>query len=215
MATEDINKSGITMFSPPHSRNYRFNNNLKGWQDEQLDGRLLKQEAMVLLIVCTGDMLLEDFVTSENKIPTANVADYIKCFYNCLDCNLNSVCPVKRALTELTGDTIRLQLTLTISFLRSPKYTFNLDPVSLTQVDVLESKMRDQNDELVRLRDQLNAVHEASRAGVNLFIKLEAERISSSQGTYSRRLSHQWGHQCCAKQYQLHRDLEKRCVHPT
>ncbi|CAI5703761.1 unnamed protein product [Peronospora effusa] len=173
MEKKDICKTGVTVFTPPPSTSYRYvidlkDNKLKIWME---DCSSKKQW-------CKGDMLKEDYVTSANTIPNASPADYVKCFYDCFDCNLNTSCPVQRTLTKLMGDKVNLELTLTIPFLRSTwvaKYSFELDPVEMDRINVMESTIRDQYDELQRLRSELYAVKAVP------FIKLAADCMDQNK----------------------------------
>lgn len=65
---------------------------------------------------------------------------------------------MQRKLYPLTGGGLRLELIVTIRVLRSTwlaKYSFDLEPVSVERIDVLESKLRDQQDELEKLRGEM------------------------------------------------------------
>ncbi|KAG7375440.1 hypothetical protein PHYPSEUDO_001190 [Phytophthora pseudosyringae] len=60
---------------------------------------------------------------------------------------------------------------MSIRFIRSSwvaKFTFDLDPVSVERIDVLESKLRDQQEELERLRGMVDG------GDTPLLVKLEA-----------------------------------------
>ncbi|KAG6956792.1 hypothetical protein JG688_00011256 [Phytophthora aleatoria] len=65
-----------------------------------------------------------------------------------------------RKLYALKGGALRLELAVTIRVLRSTwvaKYVFDLDSDSVERIDVLESKLRDQQDELEKLRGELKS----------------------------------------------------------
>ncbi|UIZ21886.1 hypothetical protein KXD40_008919 [Peronospora effusa] len=186
MEKKDICKTGVTVFTPPPSTSYRYvidlkDNKLKIWMEDcsskkQCSETNVNMSAFVRR--CKGDMLKEDYVTSANTIPNASPADYVKCFYDCFDCNLNTSCPVQRTLTKLMGDKVNLELTLTIPFLRSTwvaKYSFELDPVEMDRINVMKSTIRDQYDELQRLRSELYAVKAVP------FIKLAADCMDQNK----------------------------------
>ncbi|KAG7383431.1 hypothetical protein PHYPSEUDO_003671 [Phytophthora pseudosyringae] len=163
---EDIKKEGITWFAPSLAPKYRYVIELKSNKMSiGIEDCLSKKQWN------KGDMEKADYVTPANTIPDAAPVDYVKCFYDALDCNLTDISPVQRTLMRLEGEVMRLELTMNIRFLRSAwvaKYSFDLDPVSLGQIDVLESKVRDQHDELEHLRRELKAVRPT------LFVTLEA-----------------------------------------
>lgn len=67
---------------------------------------------------------------------------------------------MQRRLKPLNGGGFRLELVMTLQFLRSTwvvKYAFDLEPVPLERIDVVESNLRDQQDALERIRGELSA----------------------------------------------------------
>ncbi|CEG49153.1 uncharacterized protein PHALS_06932 [Plasmopara halstedii] len=102
-----------------------------------------------------GGMVITDYVSAANAIPTAHVADYVKCFQEALDSDIAETNDAKRSLVALALGSFRLELDLTIHVFRSTwkaKYTFDIDPVSVNQIDLLESNLRDQQDEIEKLK---------------------------------------------------------------
>ncbi|CEG42929.1 Tumour necrosis factor-like domain [Plasmopara halstedii] len=105
-------------------------------------------------------MVITDYVSTANAIPTAHVADYVKCFQEALDSDFAKTNDANRSLVALDEGALRLELSATICVFHSTwkaKYTFDLDPVSVNQIDVLESKLRDQQDEIEKLKKQLKS----------------------------------------------------------
>lgn len=62
---------------------------------------------------------------------------------------------MQRKLTTLNGGAARLEFALSVRVLRSvwlAEYKFDLEPVSVERIDVLESKLRDQEEKLEKLQ---------------------------------------------------------------
>ncbi|EGZ06149.1 hypothetical protein PHYSODRAFT_531862, partial [Phytophthora sojae] len=121
----------------------------------------------------TKDMTPSDYVTSANTIPGASLTDYFQCLSDSLECEISDSSPVQRRLKPLNGGGFRLELVMTLQFLRSTwvvKYAFDLEPVPLERIDVVESNLRDQQDALERIRGELSA------AQTPPFLRLEASR---------------------------------------
>ncbi|KAL3661124.1 hypothetical protein V7S43_013733 [Phytophthora oleae] len=86
-----------------------------------------------------NDMAKDDYVTPANTITDASALDYLK----------------RTVRVALGGGALHLSFAVQFRLLlstRVAKYTFKLDPVSVERIDVLESKLRDQQKELERLR---------------------------------------------------------------
>ncbi|KAK1937079.1 hypothetical protein P3T76_009857 [Phytophthora citrophthora] len=117
-----------------------------------------------------GGMAKSDYVTLSNSITDASSLDYLKCFQDALNCELDG--DVQRSLVFSRWDhcffqdgTLHLSFAVEFRLLRSTrvaKYTFELDPVSVERINILESKLRGQWDELERLRALPFAQFEAS-----------------------------------------------------
>ncbi|CEG49152.1 uncharacterized protein PHALS_06931 [Plasmopara halstedii] len=139
---QDIEVEGVTVFAPPPATSYRYVIELKSSNlNIRLGDRASKKQWF------KGGMVLTDFVSTANAIPKASLADYIKCFCDTLDSSFAEDSDVNRCLVALAEGALRLELVVTIRVLRSAwktKYTFDLDPVAVNQIDVLESKLRDQ-----------------------------------------------------------------------
>ncbi|RLN48619.1 hypothetical protein BBJ28_00027126, partial [Nothophytophthora sp. Chile5] len=147
MATmEDREIEGVTEFTFPPAPTYRYiialkNEKLSIW----IENRAAKRQWY------KGDLAKSDYVTASNTIPDASPADYAKS----LDCDLDDSSDVLRKFTPLKDGRFRLELTVKIHVLRSmwsAQYTFDLDRVSVERIDILEAKLRDQQEALERLR---------------------------------------------------------------
>jgi hypothetical protein len=76
------------------------------------------------------------------------------------------------------GDVSRLEVTVTIQVLRQSRvatYAFDMEPISLERVDVLESKMRDMQEEIESLREEKVAATQAKVIGDRAFSELKAQ----------------------------------------
>ncbi|KAE8969469.1 hypothetical protein PF010_g25315 [Phytophthora fragariae] len=83
-------------------------------------------------------------VTTANAFVDATSADYASLFKQSLDCSLDGTGDVQRKLTCLPGDTLRLEFCNTIRLLnsaRSIRYAFDLHPVAVDRIQILEAKM--------------------------------------------------------------------------
>ncbi|KAF1791918.1 hypothetical protein GQ600_9905 [Phytophthora cactorum] len=120
-----------------------------------------------------GGVPKADVISSGNEIPNASATDYAK---DLLDCDLKTSKCAHRRLKIFDDGTIRLDLAIEIDFLRTSwvaKFAFELNPVSVEQIDVLESKLRDQQDALERLEKEVKLLRADQEP---IFIQLKASR---------------------------------------
>ncbi|KAE8995505.1 hypothetical protein PR001_g19098 [Phytophthora rubi] len=149
---QDIMVEGVTAFAPSPAASYRYVIELKG---SKMSIRMEDRTSKKQWYKC--DMAKTDYVSTANAIPDATVADYVKCFQDTLNSDLGDS-DAQRKLYTLNGGSRRLELAVKIRVLRSTwmaKYTFDLDPVSVERIDILESKLHDQQDEVEKLRSDL------------------------------------------------------------
>ncbi|KAH7472523.1 uncharacterized protein KRP23_9516 [Phytophthora ramorum] len=147
---QDIVAEGVTAFASPPTTSYRYVIELKS--DEM---SIWMEDLATKKQWYKGDMVKGDYVSPANAIPDASATDYVQCFRDSLNSDLDDASDVQRKLIPLKGGALCLVLAVTIRVLRSnwvAKYTFDLDPVSVERIDVLESKLRDVQDELEKLR---------------------------------------------------------------
>ncbi|RAW41239.1 hypothetical protein PC110_g2564 [Phytophthora cactorum] len=105
-----------------------------------------------------GGMTKDDYLSSTNTIPDASAADYVECFRDTLESDLAASGGAKRKLYALDRNALRLELAVTIRVLCSTsvaKYVFDLYPVVVECIEILESKLRDRQHELEKLRGEL------------------------------------------------------------
>ncbi|KAG3080521.1 hypothetical protein PI124_g18301 [Phytophthora idaei] len=72
-----------------------------------------------------------------------------------LDCSLDNPNESQRKLVSLKDGRLQLEMSIKLRLLRSVrevKYVFKLEPVAVDKIDILESKLKDQQEELEKLR---------------------------------------------------------------
>ncbi|KAI9920198.1 hypothetical protein PsorP6_015965 [Peronosclerospora sorghi] len=109
----------------------------------------------------SGEMAGDDYLTPSNRISEASTMDYLGYFRDSLDSKLDDSSDVQRALEVLEEEVLRLIFDVKIRIFQSArvtKYAFTLAPVSVERIDVLDSKLRDKQHELERLREELERV---------------------------------------------------------
>ncbi|KAG7377178.1 hypothetical protein PHYPSEUDO_012046 [Phytophthora pseudosyringae] len=145
---------GVTAFAPPPTTNSRYVISLKEEKvDIWLEDRSSKKQWR------TGYLNKEDYVTAANVFVDATAADYVSCFKQCLDCQFREE-DTDRKLTPLKGGKLKLELSLEIRLLRSARaisYAFELQPIAVERIDILESKLKDQQEELEKLRMKIDS----------------------------------------------------------
>ncbi|KAG6952802.1 hypothetical protein JG688_00013133 [Phytophthora aleatoria] len=145
---------GITFFPERPGVSYRYSIELKNsrmsiWMEDRKNKTQWYR----------GGVPKADVISSGNEIPNASATDYAK---------------VKLKIFD--DGTIRLDLAIEIDFLRTSwvaKFAFELNPVSVEQIDVLESKLRDQQDALERLEKEVKLLRADQEP---IFIQLKASR---------------------------------------
>ncbi|KAG2523411.1 hypothetical protein JM16_005350 [Phytophthora kernoviae] len=152
----DVEVEGVTVFASPPATTYRYVISLKSEKvNIWLEDRCSKKQWQ------SGYLTKEDYVTTANIFVDATASDYVSCFKQCLDCSLEDVDEAQRKLTPLRGGKLKLDLSLKIRLLRSARdisYAFELQPIPVERIDILESKLKDQQEELERLRGQVSGV---------------------------------------------------------
>ncbi|KAF1325710.1 hypothetical protein FI667_g9067, partial [Globisporangium splendens] len=104
---------------------------------------------------------LEDCIPKDKVIPMATLEDYVECFENCLSGTDPTHAKDKDLVPFNPGgddDVFQLELTVRVqlsSRVLTPKYQFTLYALDLDPIDVLTSRIRDQEDEVESLRAEL------------------------------------------------------------
>ncbi|KAE9121106.1 hypothetical protein PF007_g7935 [Phytophthora fragariae] len=144
----DSMEEGVTQFSSYFSTSYRYVISLEGEKvNIRLEDRSSKKQWQ------TGMLKNEEFVTAGNVF---DARDYVAC----LNCPLDNKKGVQRTLTPLPSGKLKLELGLRIRLFgasRSIKFVFELQPIAVDRVDVLESKLKDMKEELDKLSRRVDA----------------------------------------------------------
>ncbi|KAI9906326.1 hypothetical protein PsorP6_002936 [Peronosclerospora sorghi] len=147
----DIQVEGVTVFAASPTTFYRY---ILGLKSDKLsiwmENRTSKEQWY------KGEIAKDDYITSANIISDASPMDYLQCFQDSLNSELNRSGDVQRTLERMPTGALRLQINVKFRILRSSrvvKYAFVLDPLPVERIDVLESKLRDQQDELERINE--------------------------------------------------------------
>ncbi|KAG3134003.1 hypothetical protein PI126_g18901 [Phytophthora idaei] len=119
---------GVTTFALSPSGSFRYRISLKNEQvNLWLEDRTSKKQWQ------SGLLTKEDYVAAANIFVDASAADYVSCFQQCWTLEMS----------------IKLRLLRSV---REVKYVFKLEPVAVDKIDILESKLKDQQEELEKLR---------------------------------------------------------------
>ncbi|KAF4128363.1 hypothetical protein GN958_ATG22441, partial [Phytophthora infestans] len=152
----DICVDGITAFASQPMVSYRYVIELKNSTISiSMEDRSSKKrwsESSVGLF--KGNMVKSDYVLPDNAIPDTSAADYFEYFRDALE-GPTDVSDVRRNLYLFRGGVVRLELAVTIRNLystKTTKYVFHLEPVPEERIYILESKVRDLQDEVEKLR---------------------------------------------------------------
>ncbi|KAE8999288.1 hypothetical protein PR001_g19102 [Phytophthora rubi] len=171
----DIKIDGVTAFALPLAMSYRYAIELKSskmsiWMEDRISKKQWYK----------GGMAKTDYVSDANVIPDATVADYVKCFQDALDSDLGDCSDVQRKLYALDGGALRLEFAVKIRVFRSTweaKYTFDLHPVSVERIDILESKLRDQQGEIQKLFTMISWIESRMNSETKRKNSVSVERI--------------------------------------
>ncbi|KAG1687858.1 hypothetical protein DVH05_004588 [Phytophthora capsici] len=166
----DYKVEGITGFSSNPEDSYRYEISLKSGQvNIWLEDRSSKKQWQ------TGFLAKENYVTSANVFVDAAAVDYVSCFEQCLNSPIGE--DVGRKLTPRSGGKLKLELSLKIRLLRSARsinYVFELKPIEVEPIDILASKLKDQEEKLERLSRKIGS-------GTTAFLYIESEGVIGSK----------------------------------
>ncbi|ETM53737.1 hypothetical protein L914_02809 [Phytophthora nicotianae] len=150
----DFEVEGTTTFGSLPDESFRYLLSLKSEKiNLWLENRTSKKQWQ------SGFLSKEEYVTTANAFVDASAADYISCFKQCLDCSVDETQESQRKLVSLKGDTFQLEMNIKIRLLRSFRnvsYVFKLEPVAVELIDILASKLKDQQEELEKLRSRVD-----------------------------------------------------------
>lgn len=97
----------------------------------------------------------------------------------------NLVTPLKKEMSD--NEDIELQLTLSVvifSKVLAPTYSFSLQSVKMSEMDILNAKIHDQEDEIEQLRTQVDALA-SKMEGATLGVSAPAAATASLFSSYS------------------------------
>ncbi|EGZ04961.1 hypothetical protein PHYSODRAFT_342811 [Phytophthora sojae] len=161
---DNIEYEGTTTFAPQLMQIYRYSLSLKSCTLrawlENCDNK--KQWSIVLV----------EYVDATNYIPNVGVLDYIE---------------------STKDDRLRLEFSVNIQAMLHPRvltYVFNLEPISVERINVLEAKLRDLQDEVQHLRHGAGAgfvVVELQNSVVSKVAKLVVDSSAADGGVGERR----------------------------
>ncbi|KAE9201417.1 hypothetical protein PF005_g14964 [Phytophthora fragariae] len=103
----------------------------------------------------SGFLSKAEYVTPANIFVDASAADYVTCFQQSLDCSEDKTDESQRKLLTLKGGKLQLEMSIKLRLLQSARdvsYVFTLEPVAVERIDILESKLKNQREELEKLR---------------------------------------------------------------
>ncbi|KAG7389155.1 hypothetical protein PHYPSEUDO_010957 [Phytophthora pseudosyringae] len=147
---EFLEFEGTTFFASSTSSTYRYSLSLKNGKL-----RIWLEDCESKKQWCTTELNIEDYVDSSNVIPDAIVSDYVECFRELLDTAKDDLSNIPSSFQRHQDGGFRLELAVKIQVLRKSRiatYTFDLETISVERIDVLESKLRDLQDEVEVLR---------------------------------------------------------------
>ncbi|ETM53736.1 hypothetical protein L914_02808 [Phytophthora nicotianae] len=196
--TANINSEveGVTTFALCCDAYFRYRISLKNekmnlWLEDrsskkQWQSGFLCIEDYVTAANVFADASAADYVTAANVFADASAADYVSYFQQCLECSSDSSSESQRKLISLKDDHLQVEMCIKIRLLLSVheiKYVFKLQPVTVDRVDILEAKLKDQQEELEKLRGQggqrERAFVHAERVTWGNALKLQWESINS------------------------------------
>ncbi|KAE8961101.1 hypothetical protein PR003_g31224, partial [Phytophthora rubi] len=146
----DFEVAGVTTFGSRPGDSFRYQLSL---QDEKLniwlEDRSNKKQWQ------SGLLSKAEYVTAANIFVDASAGDYVSCFQQSLDCSEDKTDESQRKLVPLRGGKLRLEMSIKLRLLQSARdvsYVFTLEPIAVERINILESKLKDQQEELEKLR---------------------------------------------------------------
>ncbi|KAF4320880.1 hypothetical protein JM18_004320 [Phytophthora kernoviae] len=105
---------------------------------------------------CSAKLALEEYVDLSNSIiPGATASEYIECFHDLLNGACDDANSISSTFQRHKDNAFQLEMAVKIQVLKRScvaKYSFLMEPISVERIDVLESKMRDLQEEMKGLR---------------------------------------------------------------
>ncbi|KAG7389158.1 hypothetical protein PHYPSEUDO_010960 [Phytophthora pseudosyringae] len=180
---EFLEFEGTTTFAAPPSPTYRYSMSLKSGKL-----RIWLEDCESKKQWCTTKLSLEDYVDATNAIPNATPTDYVEYFHELLDDVRDDAAHIPITFQRHKGKVFRLEVTVKIQVLRQSRlatYIIDMEPISLERIDVLESKMRDLQEEVEHLREEGDEVIVNQSRGLHdlkVEVKLQQEDLDKREG---------------------------------
>ncbi|KAE8884563.1 hypothetical protein PF003_g31411 [Phytophthora fragariae] len=113
--------------------------------------------ATVMTFGNAGDVPVRcHYVNSTNAIPNATASDYVTYFHELLEGAQTDPDHIPITFQRHKGEVFQLEVSVKLQVLKQLRvatYCIEMEPISLERIDVLESKMRDLQDEVDQLRE--------------------------------------------------------------
>lgn len=106
----------------------------------------------------TPPLKLDDIVKTGSAIPKETFVDYAKLFAKCLDSPPESHEFIRALVPVNSGEAVELQLTRKIQSSTTTQtfsFSFRLEEVQVDRLDVLQAKIRDQDEQIRKLQTQV------------------------------------------------------------
>ncbi|EGZ06262.1 hypothetical protein PHYSODRAFT_566045 [Phytophthora sojae] len=174
--------TGTTIFAPPPAPTYRYAISLK---HDRL--RIWLEDCDSKKQWSTSELGIEAYVDPTNAIPDATASDYLECFREVMNSAGEGVGKIASTFSRVKGDTFRLEIAVAIQVLRKSRvmsYAFVLEPISVERIDVLESRMRDMQGEM----DKLRLEGDTKSATLQTEIRNEQETVVFAQSVGTSRV---------------------------
>ncbi|EGZ05299.1 hypothetical protein PHYSODRAFT_431270, partial [Phytophthora sojae] len=148
---KSIEYEGTTSFALPPTQPYRYSLSLKSGKL-----RIWLENCESKKQWCTNDLILIDYVNPSNYIPDVVPLTASRCcFRELLNRAVEDASEFPRSLQSTEESHLQQEFSVKIQAMLRPRmltYAFDLEPISVERVDILEAKLRDLQDEVKDLR---------------------------------------------------------------
>ncbi|KAE9031968.1 hypothetical protein PR001_g10828 [Phytophthora rubi] len=128
---------------------------------------------------CTTQLSLEDYVNSTNAIPNATALDYVTLLEGAKD----DLDHIRTTFQRHKGEVFQLEVSVKLQVLKQSRvatYCIEMEPISLERIDVLESKMRDLQDEV-----EVIANHSRGLQDLEVSVKLLQDDVDAREKEFA------------------------------
>ncbi|EGZ04678.1 hypothetical protein PHYSODRAFT_368914, partial [Phytophthora sojae] len=148
---KSIEYEGTTTFALPPTQPYRYSLSLRSGKL-----RIWLENCESKKQWCTNDLILIDYVNPSNYIPDVVPLTASRCcFRELLNRAVEDASELPRSLQSTEESHLQQEFSVKIQAMLRPRmltYAFDLEPISVERVDILEAKLRDLQDEVKDLR---------------------------------------------------------------